>query len=570
MLEGFDALVQAAMDDWKIPGLALAILHDGEPMLVKGYGVRDMAEPAPVTASTQFLLCSLTKSLTAAGLGLLVDARELDWSTPVRDVVPGFRLQDPVATASLTVRDLLSHQSGLPRHDWIHSPGDLDIRQMLDRLPHLAPSRGFREVWQYQNLGYVIAGHVAERITGQRWEDFTAERLLRPLGFSRFSFSTQALAAEPDHAHPHVMDRGECLRAAWAPIRATAAGGLNASVEDFARWMRCLLDEGKADGQPLLSPPIVRDMTAPRVHVCRAEYDEVGDIHYGLGLTVEHYRGERTVSHSGSWLGWAGLMTLLPARRIGIAVLTNRAPSAVTALLTYAALDRLCGHAPIDWFGRLRTRRQEMLAQMRTDKAAQLAQRRPDTTPSHALHEYAGIYAHPAYGEIIIESDGAGLAWQWRGMTGKLTHRHYDVFTTAEKLTEIHPDNLALTFLYDRDGHIDRIAAPFEPLVEDIVFRRTAGGAAAVAADAGTHARWIGEYRHAGTRIDIGADAAGGLVLDMTGQPTRRLLALHDTVFQVEGLPQFRVACRVSEDGEAATLVFHQPNGTFVATRVVQ
>ncbi|MEM5433240.1 serine hydrolase [Cupriavidus oxalaticus] len=569
MLDGFEALVQEAMDDWKIPGLALAILHGGKPLLVKGYGVRDMAEPAPVTASTQFLLCSLTKSLTAAGLGLLVDARKLDWSTTVRDVIPGFRLHDPVATVSLTIRDLLCHHSGLPRHDWIHSPGDLDTGQMLDRLPHLAPSRGFREAWQYQNLGYVIAGHVAERITGQRWEDFTAERLLGPLGFSRFSFSTQALAAEPDHAHPHVMDGGECVRAAWAPIRATAAGGVNASVEDFARWMRCLLDEGKAEGQRLLSPSVVRDMMTPHVHVCRAEYEEVGDVHYGLGLTVEQYRGERTVSHSGSWLGWAGLMTLLPARRIGIAVLTNRAPSAVTMLLIYAALDRLCGHAPIDWFGRLRTKRQQMLAQMRTDKAAQKAQRRTDTTPTHALHEYAGTYAHPAYGEITIESDGAGLSWQWRGMSGKLTHRHYDVFTTAERLTEIHPDNLALTFLYDREGYIDRIAAPLEPLVDDIVFRRTAGEDLTAAADTSTLDRWIGEYRHGATRIYIGADAAGGLLLDIGSQPTRRLLPLRDTVFQVEGLQQFRVEFRVPETGETDTLVFHQPNGTFVATRVV-
>ncbi|WP_454752731.1 serine hydrolase [Cupriavidus necator] len=482
MLSGFDALVEKSMAEWKIPGLALAVIRDGEPILLRGYGVRDSAAPAPVTTTTQFLLCSITKSFTAAGLGLLVDERKLDWTTQVRDIIPGFRLHDAVATQRITVRDLLSHHSGLPRHDWIHTPGDLDTSQMLERLPHLAPSRELRESWQYQNLGYVIAGHLAERISGQRWEDFTTQRLLQPLGFTRFGFSVEALAADPDHAHPHAMDGDERLRASWSPIRATPAGGLNASVEDLARWMRCLLDEGKVDGHALLAPGIVRDMMTPRVHVFRAEFPEVGDVHYGLGLTAEHYRGERTVSHSGSWLGWATLMTMMPARRLGIAVLTNRAPGAVTALLTYAALDQLCGHSPIDWFSRLRARRHEMLAQLQIDKAARLARQHAGTNPSHALHDYSGTYSHPAYGDITIETDGDALSWHWRGMCGRLEHRHYDVFTTAEKPAEIHPDNLALTFLYDRDGTIDRIAAPLEPLVDDIVFHRMAADEATNAA----------------------------------------------------------------------------------------
>ncbi|MHA3016289.1 Beta-lactamase class C [Cupriavidus necator] len=368
MLNGFDALVEESMADWKIPGLALAVIRDGEPVLMLGYGVRDSAGSAPVTTATQFMLCSITKSFTAAGLGLLVDERRLDWATPVRDLIPGFRLHDAVTTERITVRDLLCHHSGMPRHDWLHTPGDLDTGELLARLRHLAPSRDLRERWQYQNLGYVIAGHVAERLSGQRWEDFTEERLLRPLGFSRFGFCAEALAAAPDHAHPHTMVASECLRANWSSI-VKPAGGLATSVEDLAKWMRCLLDEGKVGGRALLSPAIVRDMMTPGVHIGMSEFPEVGDQHYGLGLTVEQYRGERTVSHSGSWLGWAALMTLMPSRRIGIAVLTNRAPSAVTALLTYAALDQLRGHAPIDWLGRMRARRQEMLAQLRVDKS---------------------------------------------------------------------------------------------------------------------------------------------------------------------------------------------------------
>ncbi|WP_454738473.1 serine hydrolase [Cupriavidus necator] len=566
MLSGFDALVEMSMAEWKIPGLALAVIRDGEPILLRGYGMRDSSAPAPVTTATQFLLCSLTKSFTAAGLGLLVDERKLDWTTPVREIIPGFRLHDAVATERLTVRDLLCHHSGLPRHDWVHAPGDLDTQQMMERLRHLAPSRGLRESWQYQNLAYAVAGHVAERLSGQRWEDFTAQRLLQPLGFTRYSFSTEALAADPDHAHPHAMDGDERLRASWSPIRATPAGGLNASAEDLAKWMRCLLDAGKVDGHPLLSPTIVRDMMTPQVHVCRAEFQEVGDVHYGLGLTVEHYRGDRTVSHSGSWLGWATLMTLMPARRLGIAVLTNRAPSAVTALLTYSALDQLCGHPPIDWFSRLRARRHEMLAQQQIDKAAQLARQHAGTTTSHPLPDYAGTYSHPAYGQITIETDSDSLAWHWRGMSGHLAHRHYDVFVTPEKPAEIHPDNLALTFLYDRDGTIDRIAAALEPLVDDIVFHRVAAGDATTAA---FRARCVGEYRHSAQRIDVESDAAGELLLTIAGQPRRRLRPLHGRMFELEDLPRIRVEFRMPGPDTVDALVFSQPNGTFLAMRVV-
>ena len=163
MLNDIDALVRASMAEWKVPGLALAIIQ-GDETLLQGWGVRDVDTPAPVDADTQFLLCSITKSFTAAGLGLLVDARKLDWSRPVREVLPEFRLHDTVATERATVRDLLSHTIGLPRHDWLHMPGDLSRMQMLAALRHLEPNQDLREGHQYQNLGYLVAGAIAERL----------------------------------------------------------------------------------------------------------------------------------------------------------------------------------------------------------------------------------------------------------------------------------------------------------------------------------------------------------------------------------------------------------------------
>ncbi|SDJ62706.1 serine hydrolase [Variovorax sp. OV700] len=472
MWSDLDSLVEASMQEWKVPGLALAVIQDGEIAVLKGYGVRDIGTGQPVSIDTQFLLCSITKSFTAAGLGLLVDDRRLDWDRPVRDVIPEFRMYDPVATERLTLRDLLCHRSGLPRHDWIHQPGDLSGAQMLPLLRHLMPSRELRDAFQYSNLGYMVAGIVAERVSGLSWEEFTAERLLKPLGIEDFSFTIEALAAADNAARPHAMVGDECTPTPLWPIRTTAGGGINTSVAELAKWVRFLIAEGKANGTQLLSAQALREMATPRVHMGRSEYAEIGDSHYGLGLFCESYRGDRTLSHSGSWLGWGTLMTVMPARRTGVVVLTNRAPSAVTSLLTYAAFDRISGREPVDWFGRFMPKRRGFLERQKMDKTKREEKRRAGTLPSHPLDEYAGSYEHLAYGRIEITNSPAGLTWRWRGLSGALTHWHYDVFITPDRPTEFYPDNLALTFLYDREGRIDRVAAPFEPQVPDIVFRR--------------------------------------------------------------------------------------------------
>lgn len=566
MLEDFDDLVEASMAEWQVPGLALALIKDHETILLKGYGVRDIASRLPVTANTQFLLCSITKSFTAAGLGILVDEGKLDWTRTVREYIPEFRLYDPVATERVTVRDLLCHHSGLPRHDWIHSPGDLSTAQILAALRHLEPNHDVRDTYQYQNLAYLVAGHIAERISGMPWDAFLSERLLGPMGFQNFSLSIEALAATPDHAHPHIEDAGETLRASLTPIRALPAGGLNASVSDLARWMRCLLDNGTINGKQLLAADIVRQMTTPRVHAGRSMFDEIGESHYGFGLATEHYRGERKVSHSGSWVGWGTLMTMLPERRIGVAVLTNRAPSPVTELLTYAALDRLCGHDPIDWFGRFSEMRQKVVAQRSIDKAASNNGRRTETKPSHALHEYAGAYSHPAYGCMIITHEGDELGWQWRGMSGPLQHHHYDVFMTLRKPSEIHPDELPVTFGYNREGVIDRLSTPLEPMVADIVFHRAPAGDVM---DPGFRVRCAGTYLHGSQQIHVTLDAAGGLTLQIGAQQIHRLIPLDGRTFELGKLAGYRVEFRASPGEVVDGIVFHQPNGTFLALRSV-
>src|SRR5258706_8785441 len=217
-----ERLIAEAMDEWKIPGLAMTVVQNGEVVLVGAYGLRDVEAGLKVTTDRQFMICAITKSFTSTGLALLVDERRLDWKKPVRDYIPEFRLHDAVASDRVTVRDLLCHHSGLPRHDWVWLPGDLLPAQMLAAMRYLEPSDDIRSTFQYSNLGYLVASMVAERVSGQSWAEFT--RALTDKLHMAVTFTVEELAAAADAAVPYAMDGDTRLRAKLWPVSVTAAG----------------------------------------------------------------------------------------------------------------------------------------------------------------------------------------------------------------------------------------------------------------------------------------------------------------------------------------------------------
>ncbi|MBY0321993.1 MAG: serine hydrolase [Reyranella sp.] len=556
-----DTLAAEAMAEWKVPGLALAVVHNGETALLKAYGQRDVEAGLPVTTDTQFLICSITKTFTATGLALLADEGRLDWTKPVRDYVPEFRLHDAVATDRITVRDLLCHHSGLPRHDWVWMPGDVAPKQMLAALRHIEPSRDLRTTWQYSNLGYNAAGIVAERTSGQSWEEFTRTRLAEPLGMP-VTFTTEDLAAAENAAAPYSTYRDERQRSRLWPIRATAAGAINTSIAAIANWMTFLLGEGEYKGVRLLSAARIRELQAPRVHVSAPEFAEFGHNHYGLGFGSHTYRGEQVVGHSGGWIGWSTLMRLMPHRKLGVAVFTNCGGAPVHSILINHIFDRLCSHEPAPWLDRLRDLRRKALAQQATDEETQKSARKPNTRPSHDPVDYAGHYEHPAYGRMIIAAKDGDLQWAWRGMSAPLSHRHYDTFELPRVPFDLNPDRLAISFTTDRDGNIASLSAQLETMVPDIVFKRAPAGECL---DDAFRKACVGRYRHGSTVHVVAQEADGQLTLKPDFQPLYHLSPYQGTTFNIAELEGFRVEFRRGPEGKIHELVFHQPNGTFIA-----
>ena len=231
-----DRLAADVMADWKVPGAALAVVQVGKVTLTKAYGQRDVEANLPVIPTTQFLICSITKSFTATGVALLHNEGRLDWTKPVRDYVPEFRLNDPVASERVTVQDLLCHQSGLPRHDWVHLPGDRSAAESLGVMRYLELSRDIRTAYQYNNLCYNVAGLLIERVSGQSYEAFMRARLADRLGM-KASFTLDDLEASADAARPYMMHEDTRLPALRLPIRVVAAGAINTSVADIASWI---------------------------------------------------------------------------------------------------------------------------------------------------------------------------------------------------------------------------------------------------------------------------------------------------------------------------------------------
>jgi CubicO group peptidase (beta-lactamase class C family) len=479
LIPELERLIAEVMEEWKVPGLAVAVVQNGEVAFAAPYGFRDIEAGLKVTADTQFQLMSVSKSFTATGLALLVDERRMDWKKPVREYIPEFRLHDAIASDRVTVLDLLCHHSGLPRHDWIWLPGDLSPAQMLAAMRYLEPSDDIRSTFQYSNLGYLVASMVAERVSGQGWAEFT--RALTDKLHMDVTFTQEELVSAADAAVPYAMEGDTRLRSKLWPVSVTAAGGMTTSIASFANWLRFHLGKGEFEGQRLLSPGLIQELQKPRVHVGTPEFAEYSDVHYGLGFRSHRYRGERVVWHGGGFTGTSTLMMLLPDRGVGVAVLANNGmvPLFAPHILANYVFDRVCGKEPAPWRDRFRERRRKFVAQQDVDRHVGKASRRPATQPARDLPDYAGDYEHPGYGRITITHAEGKLYWAFRGMSEPLAHRHYDTFELPEAPESpggLLPGQLAVSFSTDREGNIASVAVPFEPLVKDIVFTRIAVG----------------------------------------------------------------------------------------------
>jgi CubicO group peptidase (beta-lactamase class C family) len=563
-LEGLDTVIEEALVGFDVPGLAIAIVVEDEVVLSRGFGKRDVEKGLPVTENSLFAIGSCSKAFTTFLLGTLVDEGTLDWDDPVVEHLPEFRLQDDHATRALTVRDLVSHRSGLPRHDLLWYNADFTRSELVERLRHLQPFADLRERYHYQNLMYLTAGYLAERLTGKTWEQGVRERIFNPLGMARSNFNVDESKRDDDHAEPYAEREDELTKIPFRNITTVGpAGSINSSVKEMTAWLRMQLADGKFGDLQLAEPSTIRAMHAPTTLIGGYPTDdEVLMTAYGLGWFLQDYRGYYRVQHGGGIDGFISQVNLVPRERIGIVVLTNRSGgNPLPDLVARTAIDRILGLEPKDWIG------EALENKKKADAAGEEAEKKKEETrvtgtePSHPLEAYAGDYEHEGYGVVRVELADGKLRATFNNITAELEHWHYDVFNAAEGAEDPTFEGSKFLFRGNVKGDIAELVVPMDLVVDPIVFAKLPDRRLSDPEFLGT---LTGVYELATNTVTIELRGTT-LTATLPGQPQYELLPSRGTEFDIKGLQGFGVVFVLDGSGKVTELQFHQPNGIFTA-----
>lgn len=564
-LQGFDDFIEQALKDWNTPGFAIGIVVDDEVVYAKGFGLRDIEKNLAVTPKTLFAIGSCTKAFTTFLLGLLVDEGILEWDKPVANYLPGFKLYDEHATTHMTPRDLVTHRSGLPRHDlsWYNSP--LLRAELVSRLRHLQPNKDLRETWQYNNLMFLTAGYLAGQLTGGTWEEAVQKRIFAPLGMTQSNFSVADSQKAADFALPYEEKDDQIRLMAFRNIdNVGPAGSINSNIEDMTGWLIVHLNKGKLSGKQIINQATLTDMHTPHMAIAAIpEEPEVSPSSYAMGWMVNTYQGHYRVQHGGGIDGFTALVTLFPRDGLGIIAFANRSGSSLPGLMTLHAADRILELKYKDWNG-------EALEKWKVAKGAQKEAeekkdtlRKTGTQPAHTLEEYAGEYQHPGYGVLKIELQSERLVMTFNNIVTPLEHWHYEVFNGLENPDDHTFEDMRIRFLTNMKGDVDAVAAPFEMMVDEIIFKRKPDMRMS---DPVYLARFLGKYEIAGQTFTIGLKGSV-LTVNVPGQPQYELVPDRDDEFNLKEVSGISVKFVVNDDG-SVTVFFNQPNGIFEAKRM--
>lgn len=562
-----EALIERVRQEWKVPGAAVAIVRGDQPILVKGFGYRDLEKKQPATGNTLFRIGSVTKSFTAAGVAALVTQGKLEWGQPVREALPEFRLYNDDLTARVTPVDLLSHRTGLPRHDsiWYYNR-DWSRENLIGRLRHMEPSKDLREAFQYNNFMFLAAGYLTGRTLETSWEDAVRKLIFEPLSMTATNISLEQMEKNRDHAVSYLKDKQDAVQKtpSYAFGGIAPAGMINSNAEEMGRYLSMLMNDGRYKGAQVLARADVQKMTTAQMTVGPSDprYPELGGNAYGLGLSVTSYRGRRMVHHGGAIDGFRAHLVFLPEEKLGVVVLSNLGRVNFVTAVSHELLDRLLVLPAVNWSKRY-------LSDEQTAKAAQdeadskgYSPRRSGTQPSHALADYAGHYEHPGYGTVRVEQVGAQLKVNYGHLDTALNHFHYDSFEFITEPTS--QSKMRLRFETDAEGEIASLSAPMEPLVAPIVFTRVADPRMREQSFLKT---LTGKYTLGNAVFDVVLREDGALLLTQSSGQTLELQPLRGSTFRVKDRAGWSLEFKRAQDSAVSEAVLHVPGASSILKR---
>lgn len=571
-LAGLDTELQKVLDTWKAAGFAVAVVEKDKVIYSKGFGYRDYENKIPVTPNTLFAIGSCTKAFTSSILGMLRDEEKIDFNESPIKYLPELKFFKDEMNSSIIVKDLMSHRTGLPRHDysWYLFPTE-SRDSLIQRIAFQEPFMGVREKWYYNNFMFLAQGSIAEKITGKSWEDNITEKIFKPLGMTRSNLSIEGMKKGDDVAFGYQLEKEiKISKMDYYNIAAMSpAGSINSSVNEMANWVKTWIYGGKHNGKKLLPAVYVNEAISSQMIVSpglpEKQHTDVHLSNYGYGWFLASYKGHYRVEHGGNIDGFSASTSFFPSDSLGIIVLVNQNGSAVPGVVRNIISDRMLRVVTTDWNKELKAKRDKAMKEQEDAQKVKSSSKVKGTKPSHIKQEFPGSYANPAYGsfDLVVERDSLFAKFKLTKLW--LRHYHYDVFESFEAKIKVDTTEASQTlfnFSTNESGEISKVSIKIEPTLDAIEFKRTPKK---IEVDKDVLAKYVGEYELGGMVAKFYLKGGETLFLFVPGQPEYELIATGKDKFSIKSLEGFKIEFT---SGDSVTeAIFIQPNGTFKAKK---
>jgi len=566
-LQGFDAYMEQTLKDWNTPGVGVGIVVGNKLVFVKGYGYRDYEKKLPFTARTLQPIASNSKLFTAVAAGMLVEEGKLTWDKPIKQSVPEIEFYNDQLNNNVTLHDMLSHRTGVTRHDLIWFKSPFTRKELFERLKYLEPQEPMRETFLYNNLMFAAAGQVIEMKSGKRWEDFVRERIFTPLGMSTTCYTIADMLKQPDYGVPfrEKRDSFELYKIPYYEDTegVAPAGAIISNIDELSHWLIALMNEGKYNGKQVLPASVLKATLQPAIALPNAAgealgYWEVLNSAYGMGRQTASYRGKLLAFHGGDLPGFHSQISFMPNDKIGVIVLVQTDHSApLYNIISYNVYERLLGMDQTPWSQRQLQQRLANKKAATESRTKAGADRVANTKPSHALGDYAGEYENSAYGILKIGLQGDQLQFGFHDFHFPMSHFHYDRFDTPD---DEEYGKFSVNFRTNPQGDVDQAVISLDQA--EVVFTRKPE-----TLDPKVLEKLAGTYlTPSKVKFEVVYQPGAGLALVFPGGPPQKLIP-------VKGL-QFRTAQFadiifefVTENGQVKAVKRRDPSGEFIYPR---
>jgi len=571
-LGDFDKYMAETLKAWNTPGAGVGIVMKDRLVYAKGFGYRDYDKKLPVTPATLFQIASNTKLFTTMAVGLLVTEGKLDWDKPVRSFVPSIQFATEDLNNSITIHDMLSHRTGISRHDLIWYKSDFTRKELYDRVRYLEPCQPMRQGFLYNNMMYAASGYIVELLSGKTWEDFLRERIFAPLEMNSTLFSIPDMIRQADCFVPYNEKRDTTILYK-IPYYEEAqgmgpAGSIISNINDMSKWLIALMNDGRYAGRQVIPPEVLRASLAPSIAMPNTQLESRGfgellNSVYGMGRWTAAYRGHLLAYHGGDLNGIHSQISCMPYDSLGVIVFVIGDHSApLYNIISFNVYERLLGLSQTPWSERRLKDRDASKKLGREGRARAGEDRVANTRPSHNLKDYAGEFEHPAYGVLSVVLNDSALQMDFHHIALPLHHFHYDRFDTPN---DEEYGLWSLNYSCNPQGELDGVTISLDESEVTFVRRPEAS-----LSDPGTLEQYAGRYdTGSGGTFEVVLSSDNALYLASAGQPQIQLIPYKSRQFHLKGFAD--TICEFTvQDGKVVSIKQRDPSGVYEFKRKME